>query len=172
MIEIELTRAGLWRVGALLLVGAWALVGWRASPRAEDGRPVLLLPAVRAVEAYRREAVRWSAEWQALEHDLGALLAAPETDLLSLGRNAERHFERAVSLAADVDSTAAPPAMLGLEEQAARVAAAYVDAAVAVARWVSAPTDANRAAAEQTVASAGGALAELRGNAWVAARGP
>ena len=47
--EIEIRRE--WLIGALVVVVVLALgaVGWWVSPRGTDGRPVLLLPDVRAV---------------------------------------------------------------------------------------------------------------------------
>jgi len=60
--------------------------------------------------------------------------------------------------------------LLGLRELASASALAYVDAGVVVARWVSAPSAENRAAAQQALADAGRALSALEQNEWIRKR--
>ena len=64
--EIEIRRdwltvlprlAGLATVVTVLTL--LVVLGYMVSPRTADGRPVLLLPDVRAVENYRRQAATW-----------------------------------------------------------------------------------------------------------------
>lgn len=165
--EIEIPRGGLWVGLALLVIGACNFVGYLVSPRAGDGRPVLLSPDVRAVENYRRQVVGWVADWTALDEHLRAV-TEPEQELLTQSRAAQAVFERAVAIARAVDGEDAPPALLGLRDQASATAAAYVDASMALNRWLSAPSPENQAAAGQTHGTANGLLMALVANEWVA----
>ena len=149
-------------------VAVLALLGYHASPRDEAGRPVLLLPDVRAVELYRRNAVRWANEWREIEAGLEQVLADDSQQLLSRSREAQRAFDQAVALAQEVDGTEAPSALLGLHEQAVANGDAHIQAGAAVARWLSAPTDEHRAAAQTALANASAAQAAFSASEWIA----
>ena len=170
--QIEVRREWVWTLLAVSLMLVLGSLGYLVTPRAADGRPVLLLPGVRAVETYRRQVVEWAQAWRELHGGMRAMLEATDTDLLTQSQQAQSNFERAVELARRVEQTDAPPALLGLREQAAQTAAAYVDASAAINRWLSAPSEENRAAAQQLSAQASEALAQLESNEWVAAVTP
>lgn len=152
-LEIEIRRDWLRAMPRLLaIVATLALLalfyglGCVVSPRTADGRPVLLAPDVRAVEVYRRQAVEWRKAWRALDTDMQQILSASgELSLLAESGRAQDDFGTAINLARAVDGTDAPPALLGLHDQVALTAQAYVDASVALNRWLSAPTPDNRA---------------------------
>jgi hypothetical protein len=144
------------------------LLGYQASPRDEAGRPVLLLPDVRAVELYRRSAVRWANEWQAIGASLEQVVTEDDHQLLLRSREAQRAFDLAVALAQEVDGTEAPSALLGLHEQAVANGDAHIQAGAAVARWLSAPTDEHRAAAETALGNASAAQAAFASSEWIA----
>ena len=173
--EIEIRRDWLTILPRLASLAAVLMVltlltglGYVASPRTADGRPVLLLPDVRAVEIYRRQAVTWLQAWQVLDMALGqSLSAADTTGLLDRSRQAQSDFASAIDLARTVDGTEAPPALLGLHDQTAATAQAYVDATVALNRWLSAPSSDNRAAADQAYRAARDNLTQLAANAWL-----
>ena len=137
------------------------------SPRTPDGRPVLLLPDVRAVEVYRRQAVAWLQAWRNLDTGLQSVLNAPDSGLLEQSRKAQGSFEAAIQLARAVDAAEAPPTLLGLHDQVAQTATAYVDASVALNRWLSAPSPENRAVADQAYQVAAATLAQVEANAWL-----
>lgn len=166
--EIEVQREPFFILAASILLVLFGAVGYFASPRAEDGRPVLLMPDVKAVEDYRRAASGWSASWRELDGQMhGVMDAESNSELLVMSRAAQRAFERAVELARSVDSTETPAPLIGLRDQAAAASLAYMDASVAVARWVSAPTPENRSTADSALAKAGAALAALEQNDWI-----
>jgi hypothetical protein len=120
------------------------------------------------VEIYRRQAAIWLQAWQTLDTDLKqSLSTADTTSLLAQSRQAQQDFGTAIDLARAVDGTEAPPALLGLHDQVAETAQAYVDASVALNRWLSAPTPENRHAADQTYQTAASRLAQLDTNAWL-----
>jgi len=169
-VEIEIRREGLWTALIVLLLALLGGMGYGVSPQDEQGRPLLLLPGVRAVETYRRQVVGWARDWRELDGDLRAILSeVPATSLLAQSQKAQDSFERAVELARRVERTDAPPALLGLREQVGRTATAYVDASAAVNRWLSAPSEENRTAAQQLSEQAFAMLARLAANEWVAA---
>ena len=152
---------------AVSAVVVLAVVGYQASPRDAVGRPVLLLPDVRAVELYRRDVVHWVTEWQAIDENLTQVMANTDTDLLSRSRQAQRAFDRAVVLAQDVDGTEAPPALLGLQELSVANGNGYIDAGAAITRWLSVPSDENRVDAEEALGRASAVLAALGTNEWI-----
>lgn len=165
--EIEIRPGAFSMVLAVSAIVVLAAVGYQASPRDAVGRPVLLLPDVRAVELYRRDVVHWVAEWQAIDEDLTQIMATTDTDLLSRSRKAQRAFDRAVVLAQDVDGTESPPALLGLQELSVANSNGYIEAGAAITRWLSAPSDENWIAAEEALSRASAALATLGGNEWI-----
>jgi hypothetical protein len=59
-------------------------IGWFASPRDENNRPLLLLPDVKAVEEYRRLANRWRDELRLVDGEIALTLAGDTSDLLSV----------------------------------------------------------------------------------------
>ena len=150
----------------MVLTGLYGL-GYVVSPRTPDGRPVLLLPDVRAVEVYRRQAVAWLQAWRNLDTGLQSVLNAPDSDLLEQSRKAQASFEAAIQLARAVDAAEAPPTLLGLHDQVALTAQGYVDTSVAVNRWLSAPSPENRAVADQAYQVAAATLAQVEANAWL-----
>ena len=154
-------------LAALALLALLYGLGDLVSPRTPDGRPVLFLPDVRAVEVYRRQAVAWALAWRDLDAGLRAVLDTPETGLLEQSRQAQGGFERAIQLARAVEAAEAPPTLLGLHDQVVLTAQGYVDTSVALNRWLSAPSLENRAVADQAYQTASGQLAQLEANAWL-----
>ena len=169
--EIEIRRETAATIVISLLLVVFGLIGYAASPLDDAGRPVLLLPDVRAVEQYRRSVSGWAEHWRALDTSMQEIVAGDaSSDLLAVSRQAQRTFEQTVALAREVDAAESPASMLGLREQASASALAYVDAGVAIARWVSAPSAENHDAAQQTLAGAGQSLAALEQNEWIRSR--
>lgn len=169
--EIEIRRETIATIVISLLLLVFGLIGYAASPLDDAGRPVLLLPDVRAVEEYRRSVSGWAGRWRALDTALQEIVAGDaNSDLLAVSRQAQRTFEQTVALAREVDAAESPASMLGLREQASASALAYVEASVDVARWVSAPLVENRDAAQQALAGAGQSLAALEQNEWIRKR--
>jgi hypothetical protein len=165
--EIEIRPGAFSMVLVVTAIVLLTLVGYQSSPIDEAGHPVLLLPDVRAVELYRRNAVRWASEWKAMSADLEQVFSDDDLQLLTRSRQAQRAFDRAVALAQEVDGTEAPSALLGLQEQATANSNTYIEASATLARWLSAPTDENRAAAEMALANARAVLAVLEANEWI-----
>ena len=164
--DIELPRGPSVSAGVVVLLVALIGMGVAVSPRDENGRPVLLSPNVRAVELYRRHALRWVGDWQVLSSELRRVLEE-EGELLAINTRVQRGFEQAIALAHDVETSEAPASLVGLHDQATATAQAFVEASLAVARWVSAPTDEHRQKAVQALASADETLKSLEANEWL-----
>ncbi len=166
-IEIRLDYLGVALAGLLCI--ALVVIGWVASPQNSEGRPLLLSPDVRAVEAYRRNAKAWAEDWQALDAALNNILNNEGVggELLTTSRLAQDSFESAMRLSRNVESADAPAPLIGLHDQAMAIAEAYVQASLAAARWVSAPTPDHEKAAQDTLAAATSRLQELLQNEWI-----
>ncbi len=166
--QIEIRREWVWTLLAVSLMVVLGGLGYGVSPHAADGRPMLLLPDVRSVETYRRQAVRWVEAWRGLDDHLRSSLTNTSGELLEQSRLAQSDFETAVELARQVDRQDGPPAVFGLRDQAAQTATAYVDATAALNRWLSAPSEENRAALDETYQRASEALTTIQANKWIA----
>lgn len=156
-----------WIAGAaacLLLV----LVGWLASPvDSLSGRPLLLLPDVKAVEDYRRLASGWVDELRLLDGDLAQLLSGNTGDLFEQSRRSQAVLDRAARLAQEIDVHAAPPPLSGLQLELAQTALAYLEAARIASGWVSVPDEAHYQQATRTLEQAHTLLSGLEGSQWL-----
>ncbi|HEC35718.1 MAG TPA: hypothetical protein ENI39_04190 [Anaerolineae bacterium] len=176
MIRLRLSRRLLRRgglaVGVVALLVACYILGDRLTPRDGSGRPLLLSPSVRAAERYRRAALQWTAGMAEIDHRLTALLVQQEvTDpaqLYNLSQETQDVMDRAIDLWQDVAFTPAPPALLGLAEQAQVAAEAHLEAARTAARWVGAPEANGRRAALESLRLARGLRAQLEAARWLA----
>jgi hypothetical protein len=164
--DIELPRGLSLSATIVVLLVALIGLGVAVSPKDAHGRPVFLSPNVRAVEQYRRHALRWVGDWQALSNELHRVLEE-EGELLAISTRAQRGFEQVIALAHDVETSEAPASLVGLRDQATATAQAFVEASLAVARWVSAPTDEHRQKAQQALTSADETLKSLEANEWL-----
>jgi|CXWL01.1.fsa_nt_gi hypothetical protein len=169
--EVEVRRDVLLTTAVAVLLTLFGATGYVVSPRGDEGRPVLLWPDVRAVEQYRRTVTDWAAQWRELNSDLRNIVKAEEgRELLSTSRDSQHAFEQAAAMEHEAEATEAPASLIGLHDQATAAALAYVNASVAVARWVSAPSADNRAAVELAITDAEDKLASLEANEWLRAR--
>ena len=149
-----------------------AVVGAVASPRDAQGRPLLFLPDVKAVEDYRQSISSSTAGLQLLDGEIASLLAGQNFDLFTQSRQAQTTFEHALRIAQDIDVQTAPPALEGLRGAAAGTASAYLEAARLALRWVSLPQETNRTAAENGLAQARQQLKTLEESKWLTRTSP
>ena len=171
--EIEIPREAIYVTLIVILLVVFGAIGNAVSPRDGENRPVLLLPDVRAVEQYRAATETWVGEWVALDKQLRSILDAPlGNDLLGQSRKSQQAFDQALELSRAVESNESSSSLIGLSAQARNAASAYLNAAMAVARFVSAPTPDNRIDASANVTIAGRALQELQANEWMIKRVP
>lgn len=140
--EIVLSQEQLQKIGIVILclVVLLSVIGFIVSPSDGDGRPILLSPDVKAVEDYRWSAQAWMEQLRTLDGEIAGILQTDnQGDLFTQSQQVQQMLQHAVDLAKQVDQTQTPAAALGYHEQMYSAAMAYLEAARAVMRWVSAP---------------------------------
>ncbi|HEX9090997.1 MAG TPA: hypothetical protein VF831_05875, partial [Anaerolineales bacterium] len=133
-------------------------IGGIASPRNEDGRPLLLLPDVRSVEDYRRLARAMDKQLLLVDGKIAATLGGNVDDLFDQTRRAQDAFEQILHISEELDRQDAPPALMGLKDDLNQTAISYLEAARLTLRWLSIPNQAN---SEQAQAKLNDAQAKL-----------
>ena len=166
-IEIEIPRRLVWSWLFLLLITGPLLVGIRASPAKEDGRPVLLTPRLARLNEYRRDVSDWVQVLQKVDESLLALLEEPAGDLFDQNGRVNRFYQQMKQVVESLDQTPAPPTFEPLHELLGQTAQAYLDAAVLTARWISEPDDENRQEAMAALSSVRELLNRLYANPWI-----
>jgi hypothetical protein len=168
--EITLSQEQLQKIGIglLCLVVLLSIVGYFASPKDRDGKPILLSPEVKAVEDYRRSAQSWLDQLRTLDGEIAGLLQTDsQGDLFTQSRQAQQMLQHAVDLAKQVDQKQTPAAALGYHEQIYAAAMAYLEAARAGMRWVSAPEGSRKEDAQGKLGQAQAARKTLEDNPWM-----
>jgi hypothetical protein len=148
------------------------LIGWFASPLDDRGRPLLLLPDIKAVEDYRRLALSWNEELHLVDGEIAKFLADETYDLYGQSRQAQRTTERVLKTVQAIDRKEAPPTLIGLREDLKLVSISYLESSRLVLRWLSMPDQANRNQVEQSLTKARSGLKELERNQWLVKRSP
>lgn len=147
-------------------------IGGIASPRDEDGRPLLLLPDVKSVEGYRRLARDADKELRLVDGKIAATLNGEVDDLFGQTRRAQEVFEQILHISEGLDRQEAPPALVGLKEDLTRTATSYLEAARLTLRWLSIPSPANAEQARARLAEAQAGLTELEKSQWLRTTSP
>jgi hypothetical protein len=146
---------------ALLVLGA------AASPRDGRGRPVLLLPDVRAVQAYQATARRTLADLHAVDADLAALLRDQPEDVFERSRQAQRVVTSVVEISQSLDRHIAPAAMALVGDQLGQAGLLYLEAARSAMAAVAMPVEENFLGAREALNAARSGLADLEGTQWL-----
>ena len=167
---VVLSQEQLQKIGIVIfcLVVLLSVIGFIVSPRDGESRPILLSPDVKAVEDYRRSAQFWMEQLRTLDGEIASLLQTDsQGDLFTQSRQAQQMLQHAVDLAKQVDQTQTPAAALGYHEQMYSAAMAYLEAARAGMRWVSAPEQSKEDEAQAKLSQAQTARKTLEDNAWM-----
>jgi len=168
--EIQISEENLRQIGIILLVVAvlFVIIGLYVTPLDEKGKPVLLVPEVKALEDFRRSSRAWIVELTELDGEI-AIVIAPEQqgDLFSQSRVAQQALQHAVELAQQVDRTHVPPIGMGLQNQMLSTALSYLEAARAALQWISSPDQKNKDQAFQYLEQARALKSELEENKWL-----
>ena len=168
--EIEISEERLQRIGIILLAALilFAVIGAFASPRDENGKPVLLLPEVKAFEDYRRSALSWLEQMRLLDTEIAGVLGEQASgDLFTRSRQTQKMLQRAVSLAKEIDQAKVPAAAAGIHDLLSETGLSYLDAARLTMRWVGAPEEATRAAIEEKLEQSRKTRSALQENQWL-----
>ncbi len=147
-------------------------IGGIASPRDEDGRPLLLLPDVKAVNEYRQLAREADKELRLVDGKIAATLGGNVDDLFGQTRRAQEAFEQILRISEELDQQDAPPALVGLKGDLNQSAMSYLEAARLTLRWLSTPNQANSEQAQTKLAEARASLSELEKSQWLQTTSP
>jgi hypothetical protein len=142
-------RATIWTVLIAGVVAGLYGLGVKVTPLDAAGEPMILSPSRRATEAYRRRVTGWVSRMAGIDGQLTGLLGAQvsgadPTELYAQGESMQAVGEEATGVAYEVEGHRVSVALVAVRDQTLAAARAYVDAAVATARWLSAPTEAGR----------------------------
>jgi hypothetical protein len=167
--SLEVDLDPLQRAGILLLILAviFASIGYFVSPHDEAGKPILLLPEVKQMEAYRRSSLAWIEDFHNLDRQVTTIDANQQGDLFSQSREAQSALQLAVQLAQEIDRTEFPPSAVSLHEQMAATSLAYLEAARAMMIWVGAPEASKWAQLDQNLVLARQSLETLEKSKWL-----
>ena len=156
---------------AIPIVLGLLILGYFASPRDQDDRPILLLPDIKAVEDYRRSVSLWQAQAGELDTQITTILSGTYgSDLFARSRASQQMIDAAVQLLQDIESREAPTAAMPARSLLVRMASTYLEAARAALLWTTAPTDDNLSSAQTTIDQARQILGELESSEWMTPR--
>ena len=161
--EIRIPLSTLVVLASLILLA----IGGIASPRNEDGRPLLLLPDVKAVSDYRQLAREADKELRLIDGKITATLGGDVDDLFGQTRRAQDAFEHILRISEELDRQDAPPVLVGLKDDLNQTAVSYLEAARLTLRWLSTPTQANNERAQAKLTEARSSLTELEKSQWL-----
>jgi hypothetical protein len=166
-LELEVSRSFLRNVflGASLI--GLTILGYFSSPQSGDHRPMLLTPGLARVVQYQRSAKDWILQIEKVDVELAAVQGQNSADLFSQDRQISQVYGRLVALREEMDGTDAPPTLGNLHAILMDVVAGYLDATEWTAKWVSEPTDENRARADESRLAASQQFEQTLGNPWL-----
>ena len=159
--ELEFSRGTLYAIGAVIVLALLAFLGRAVTPIAGGGQPLVLSPAYVATVRYLKTAQEWLDRIAQIDTDLTEVMEAPG-NIYTQGRDAERAFEKALSIAREIEQGKAPPALASLQAALTQAAGACVQAARAVLLYVSAPSTENRQAVHEALDVARSKLEECQ----------
>lgn len=145
------------------------LLGWWQSPIEHyTGRPLLLIPEVKAVADYQVLARGWVDQFQSLDASITDLLLDTNGDLFSQSQQGNRMLQQAVQVAQTIDQTKAPATLVGLHSELKAISLGFLDAARLALRYLATPSEENRAAAQSTVDQTRIKLEGVKASEWIA----
>ncbi len=159
----------------VLVIPALAIllgIGWFASPRDVNNRPLLLLPDVKAVEEYRRLANRWRDELRLVDGEIALILAGNTSDLFSQSLQAQNTLEHNLRIIQEIDRHDAPATLIGLQEELKLVAQSYLESSRLALRWLSLPDQANHDKAQDRLEESRNMLSDMEASQWLEKRSP
>ncbi len=159
--ELEFSRSTLYAVGAVIALMLLAFLGHAITPIDGDGQPLVLSPTYVATVRYLKAAQGWLDRMVQVNTDLVETIEK-EGNIYTQGRDAERAFEKALSIAREVEQGKAPPALASLQAALTRSAHTCVQAARAALLYVSAPSAENRQTVDEALDTARGELDSCR----------
>jgi hypothetical protein len=163
----KLSKGELALIIVLILLVVFGIVGWTLTPTDDRGQPLLLLPDVKKVEDYRKQAKNWAEQLTLLDGRLAVLLNDNSNDLYSQSKDSQDLFDDYINIVKDIENTEAPAALTGLKNMLDDTSTSYLNACQSALIWVSNSTDENRATTENLVTEAHNKLNELENSTWM-----
>ncbi len=155
-----------WTLGVSLVL--LTVLGWFNSPiDRTTGRPLLLIPEVKAVHDYQLDARSWISQFQVLDAQISGLLIEPSSDLFSRSSQANQTVEAAVAQVQLIDRTQAPLSLSSLHQAFNQAALAYLEAARSALVWVSTPSSDRLTAAKANLEKARQQVDQLSQSEWL-----
>ena len=151
--ELEFSRSTLYAIGAAVVLTLLAFLGRAITPLDGDGHPLVLSPAYVATVRYLKTTQGWLDRMVQIDADLTTVMDA-QGNIYTQGHDAERGFEKSLSVAREVEQGKAPPALTSLQAALTRSAHACVQAARAALLYVSEPSAENRQAVDEALNAA------------------
>jgi hypothetical protein len=144
------------------------VLGWLNSPIDNTtGRPLLLIPEVKAVHDYQVKARSWISQFQVLDAMISGLLIEPSVDLFSKSSQANHAVETAVTQVHWIDRTQAPLSLTSLHQAFNQAALAYLEAARSALVWVSTPSTDKLTTAKENLEKARQQVDQLSHSEWL-----
>jgi hypothetical protein len=158
-------------IGVSLAILVLVTLGYIFSPREIDGRPILLLPDVKAVGEYQSAIMRWQTQAKDLDLQISTVLSGVYgEDIFARSREAQKMIDDAVWLIQSIERQKTPTAAVPARSLSMSMASAYLEAARATLVWTTAPTEHNLNNAQQQLEIARQALRELEASEWTTTR--
>lgn len=155
-----------WIAGLSLVI--LTVLGWLNSPiDRTTGRPLLLIPEVKAVYDYQVKARSWISQFQVLDAEISGLLIEPTGDLFSQSSQANQAVEAAVTQVQMIDRTQAPLSLTSLHQAFNQAALAYLEAARSALVWVSTPSAEKLTTAKTNLEKARQQVDQLSQSEWL-----
>lgn len=165
---IEKRSAQIWGMTGLAIF-LITLLGWWQSPIEQiTGRPLLLIPEVKAIVDYQAKVRGWMDAFQSLDAALSGLLLDTNGDLFSQSQQGNRVLQQAVELAQTIDQTEAPATLVSWHSQLKTISLAYLDAARLALRFIGASNPENHSAAQAALEQARKQLESAKTSEWMA----
>lgn len=157
----------IWSFASLAVI-LITLLGWWQSPIEHfTGRPLLLIPEVKAVADYQVQARGWVDQFQSLDASITDLLLDTNGDLFSQSQQGNHVLQQAVQMAQTVDQTKAPATLVGLHSELKTISLGYLDAARLTLRYLATPSPENHAAAQSAVDQNRVKLDGVKASEWI-----
>ena len=153
LMELEFSHSTLYTIGAAIILTLLAFLGHAVTPIDSDGQPLVLSPSCVATVRYLKTAQGWLDKMAQVDADLTEVMEE-QGNIYTQGRDAERAFEKALSVAREVEQGKAPPASTSLQAALTRSAHTCVQAVRAALLYVSAPLAENRQAVDEALDAA------------------
>jgi hypothetical protein len=164
---MEKRSSMIWGVASLAAILV-TLLGWWQSPIERfTGRPLLLIPEVKAVADYQVQARGWVDQFQSLDASITGLLLDTNGDLFSQSQQGNHVQQQAVQMAQTVDQTKAPATLIGLHTDLKAISLGYLDAARLALRYLATPSPENRAVAQSAVDQSRAKLDGVKASEWI-----